>query len=414
MKKHITLSLIILSAVMTVNGKTVSENPVNESGTLYYFYPNGILPDDMEVPTYSLSDNHGEYPEGLSRVAILRGIDPRVNGGFLQNDINVPDFIEINGEYLYVAGVNNAFVNASCKNIFLPDGICRIESGSFMGVQSLEELTLPASLNYIGKNLFKGAKKLRTVRMRSIFPPECGVKTTSGNSITLHTGDALPDDIDVESLPFAHDNLTVYVPKGSLWIYSQHPCFKNIRLREYVAEFASPYCKEGDNANLFRLGRTGNFSLQLIDKGNGSPIKIPSEVYGLGYEMGRSMSEHPYTVTSIGGDAFSDSGIMELILPSTVQLIGDRAFTGLRLNSLFIPGSVHYIGSRAFSDSPAVRRVILNLPEDGTPFMCAEDAFHTTAEDAILYIDKSNKAFDPTVKPWCNFKEIRDISELYQ
>ncbi len=412
MKKIIFSALLILSAV-PLFGKIVEPSTENSSGILFYFYPNGILPDDLEVPTYNLIENNGDYPAELKKIAILRGIDPRVNGGFLQKDLSVPEFIEVDGEFIYVGGVNCAFINANCKNIFLPDGICRIESDSFMGAQLLEEVTLPASLTYLGSRTFLSAKGLKKIKMRSVLPPACEVKTDNGN-IILRIGDSLPENVDEKSLPISDKSILVYVPKGSKWVYQQHPCFANLRLMEYEPEYAAPYLKNGDSAARFKLGCTGNFSLQLIDKGNGSGENIPSEVFGEGYVLGISTAEHPYRVTSVAGNAFSNTGESNLIIPNTIELIGDKSFTGLKLNSLYIPSSVKYIGTRSFSDSPSVRRVILNLPKDGSKLFCAENAFAGTLTDAILYVDKNSGSIDLTQKPWCDFKEIRDISELSQ
>ena len=60
-----------------------------------------------------------------------------------------------------------------------------------------------------------------------------------------------------------------------------------------------------------------------------------------------------YSVTSIGGYAFSDcAGLTSVTIPSSVTSIGERAFYRCyNLTSITIPSSVTSIGSQAFDET---------------------------------------------------------------
>ena len=58
----------------------------------------------------------------------------------------------------------------------------------------------------------------------------------------------------------------------------------------------------------------------------------------------------PYTVTSIGDNAFSDcSSLNSITFPNSVKNIGDFAFGNTSLTSITIPKSVTSIGNGAFA-----------------------------------------------------------------
>lgn len=275
----------------------------------------------------------------------------------------------------------------------------------------MKTLTLPSSLTYIGQKACRGMKNIDAIYMRSIVPPVCAVATESGEAM-VGVGDGLPKGSKAESYAFEKGSYIIYVPKGSLWLYRQHPVFKTLRLAEYDMEMAVPaIATESDEAGTFQLGKTSNFELQLTGLGKGAPERIPGEVKGADYIMGISTSKHPYKVTSIQGGALSDGRIHQLIIPTTVEMIGDRALRGLRTTTLVVPSSVRYIGEGAFGENKSLHRVILHLPKEGK-LLCAPSAFGGSATDAILYVDKSTRAIDLTARPWSGFKEIRDISEI--
>ena len=108
---------------------------------------------------------------------------------------------------------------------------------------------------------------------------------------------------------------------------------------------ASAYdCKvDGIYYNLDSSSKTATVTYQSpSNRGYSGRVNIPSSV---------SYDGTSYSVTSIGGSAFSDCyGLTSITIPNSVTIIGSDAFANCRrLTSVTIPSSVTSIGSFAFS-----------------------------------------------------------------
>jgi len=104
--------------------------------------------------------------------------------------------------------------------------------------------------------------------------------------------------------------------------------------------------------------------------GPGGPVVIPEAVNGL---LVASIGQNaffdspltgvtiPSGVTSIGQDGFSGSSLASVTIPNSVTGIGQEAFAGCaNLRSVIIPGSITSFGSYAFSESGLTNVTILN------------------------------------------------------
>ena len=116
----------------------------------------------------------------------------------------------------------------------------------------------------------------------------------------------------------------------------------------------------GNNATLFR--KDGYWA--CVDGTIPENLIIPSLVY---------RGERPYTVTSIGDEAFKDCyGFASMTIPSSVTSIGNNAFSGCSsLTSITIPEGVTSIGLAAFSGCSGLTSI--TIPEKVT--IISDDAF---------------------------------------
>lgn len=405
----LTLSLAIALSAYSQTQRVVPSNILKWEDSEYILYPNGVLDALMATPAYMLEKNDkGLYPEIFDKVAIITGTYPGINTIFrLTNDFEIPESIEAVGKFYPVCGIRNAFESSTANTILIPDCVSRIEKWSFKDASSIEYLTLPASLNFVGEDSFVGMGGLKTVYCRTLMPPSVEVSDGVNNHIYT-VGDNYPVPDNYLGV-FGKNAVTVMVPKGSLWFYKQHPCFINVRLVEYNPEWVMPSLKNKETC--FKFHRVANFDLALMVGSTSIPSAIlNSELQGEDYVMEVSTSNYPYRLTQIGESALRSRNLNSVYLPKTIELIAANAFEDNVLSILKLPSCLKAIGPNAFANCK-IEKVVIENRYDNNDLLCAQNAFDNSVENAILYIDLMNPPVDTTALPWSSFKEIRDISE---
>ena len=120
----------------------------------------------------------------------------------------------------------------------------------------------------------------------------------------------------------------------------------------YYTDPSSRYYNDGRSS----VTGTATYSYTLDDAGNAvitgyngyaTALSIPSTIDG-------------YTVTKIGGSAFSNSGLRAVTIPDSVTIIGDSAFYNCKaLTSVSLPDSLTEIESGAFADCTGLTSVTI-------------------------------------------------------
>lgn len=389
-----------------LQAKYIEEHPIDVEGTNFYLYPNGILPDGVETPAYNIVTNNGLYPEAIEKVAVMRGKDPRINNPWLNDNVEVPEFVCLEGEFYRVMGIDGAFSSFKGKSVEIPDAVSYIGDNSFSHAESLEKLVLPASLKLIGENALTDMTGLKDLYFRSVVPPVCRVNI-NGTVVEVSALENSDIEIPAESALLKGTECYVYVPKGSRWAYSMHPCFKGMRLVEYEPEYVGASLAEGQQTGVSSYYCTGNLTLQQLL----TYSVFISQFYGIGYESGLSLAEHPYRITSIRGTGGSDIKVKKIALPRYLEMVCDNSLCGFSVEEIVIPASVRYIGQRSFENIKNLKSVALYTPESGEKIIVSKSAFSGSIGEVVLYVDKNTTSIDLTEAPWNKFKEIRDISE---
>lgn len=207
-----------------------------------------------------------------------------------------------------------AFVSSAVEEVILPDGLVKIDVGSFMDCASLESIDLPVGLESIGQAAFMG-----TGLKRIIVPASVG-------------------KIGYAALGYKDDEKTV---EGFTVIG-----YLNTAAQSYCSDYDTEY----DYSNDFDFMTVENYQRQLefealdsktsgdymyVTDENGvcitlctsidSKIEVPSEIEGK-------------PVTSIYQMAFSKCSSAEIVIPDTVTKIGEDAFSEY-LQTLTISGN---------------------------------------------------------------------------
>lgn len=110
-----------------------------------------------------------------------------------------------------------------CQVIILNNGLERIKKNAFTGCEKLAYISIPSSVQYIGKNVFSNCSVLETIVFES--PTPC----------TFDVGNIF--SFNVVSNVIKPITATIYVPKGSKDSYLEAcPCLKKHIVVEYEGE----------------------------------------------------------------------------------------------------------------------------------------------------------------------------------
>ena len=96
-------------------------------------------------------------------------------------DINIPTTVREIGD--------GCFYFSDIENITVPEGVTRIENGTFAYCYSLETLSLPSTISYIGSSVFCMDDAMTTLNISAPTPPTCDADAFdnySPSSLTLH------------------------------------------------------------------------------------------------------------------------------------------------------------------------------------------------------------------------------------
>ncbi|MGP1593200.1 MAG: leucine-rich repeat domain-containing protein [Prevotella multiformis] len=122
--------------------------------------------------------------KNLARVTVNEGTETIGKDAFLFSgleEIELPKTIRSIG--------SSCFYYTDLSRITLPEGITRLEDATFGACGSLESVTLPSTLTYIGNDIFAVYNtSLTDVSIYAPEPPTCaaGAFNTFDNSVTLH------------------------------------------------------------------------------------------------------------------------------------------------------------------------------------------------------------------------------------
>ncbi len=303
--------------------------------------PNGNVVDDLSGATYNILNGTRVIADDAFRNASNCGI----------TKIVLPNSVVSIGE--------DAFLEfKTLEQIVIPEGLEIISENAFCGCESLKTITIPESIDYIGEQAFYGCSSLENISL-----PDKGIEihldafcdtdyyTNSSNwtNECLYIGNHMVDfnlskteEIKIregtKSIVFSnlnYKNSKIYIPASVEKIfYSSH-----FHIKFFEVSDENPYFSSSDGV-LFDKQKT-----KLI----AYPVYKTAETYTV-----------PESVTEIVDYAFAYSTFLKKIeLPDGLNKIGEYAFSNSGLVSVVIPGSVDSISQRVFGDCIELRSVTI-------------------------------------------------------
>jgi hypothetical protein len=246
-----------------------------------------------------------------------------------------------------MAGTKLTKYNGSSKSVTIPNNVTSIEEYAFQENKSITSVTIPDSVTSIGWGAFNGCTNLASVSLgngvtsikhQAFYNCKSLTSITIPNSVTTinnnaFTGSGISSIIIPNSVTFLESNAFNGCNLNSITIGSgitsgiEKMAIFSISLTAINIDTGNPNYSSADgvlyNKNKtilvqYPLGKKGSFTIP------NSVIEIREAAF-IGSENLTSVTI-PDSVTNIGSQAFSGSGITGVTIPNSVKTIGLNAF----------------------------------------------------------------------------------------
>ena len=325
--------------------------------------------------------------------------------------------------------------------LVIPDGVTDIDDEAFIGCDTLESVTIPATCTYVGEYAFALCRNLATVNADiEVYNEETGewsgsVECEEGAFYGTAYMAAKPfrllmEEGDYEQVEYEYDEYgnLVYDDNGDPVVVGARTChYKDIYGYEgtcpaklvipedatYVARCAFAFAEEIEEvvlpADLDALCCWCEFfgcsNLRKVTLADGTPITkqngwdyywledafINTPIYDEGVFWGLIVpgcygDDHGFEIYDgcLEGYDWWGAGKPDVVeIPATVTEIGYRAFNGLRDAEIVVPGSVEYVSEEAFVNC---RNVLVTFLESTNPerwLYIEEGAFYECSDISV-------------------------------
>ena len=245
-----------------------------------------------------------------------------------------------------------AFKNSNLESVTLPSGLEEIAEEAF-SYNKLSAVTLPTQLKTLGDNAFSN-NNLKEVTLPSHLEV---------------LGTAFVDNSELSKITFSEGLKEI---RGAF--YSSLSAFSGTSIKSVVLP-----------KSLEKIGDGAFYDLKGL-----ANISIPENVTSIGneafYNTGLTSIDLPANLKTIGRFAFSGTKLKKVVLPSRVETIGDHAFSIDSLESVHIPRSLKSISSYSSTTSYIYDSQWSNVAWGEGIFSGAKNLKTVTFEDGISEI----------------------------
>lgn len=284
-------------------------------------------------------------------------------------------------------------IDSLCKNSIVnytvPEGVESLAPVAFLHTETLETVSLPASLHTLGRSAFGSCKNLKSVK----FASNGNLRTVEGtafygcynlSNMKLPAGIEYIGAYFAENTPYRNSvcsDVNGVIYDGEYLLDVHHSFRGNLEVREGTRLIAKDalilnpleglslpasleviccdyfgYNLPETNTNIYVSPENKAYTVDengvLFSKDKTVLIKFPVNTYT------KDSYTVPEGVLAIGGEAFKDAKLKQIIIPETVTTIGQGAIRSCQLlEQIVIPSSVISLEGQAFSDCIALKTV---------------------------------------------------------
>lgn len=299
----------------------------------------------------------------------------------------------------------------SCRQITsvsLPNTLNNIGRDAFEYCTSLTDITLPTSLTTIGTDAFYGCSKLHWKELPASLV-SIGDYAFSGCTIDSVS---VREDMELSDSPFANctiNIISVHTKVFGSW-FQNNTSIKKVYIGKEVetagSSFLSRHSLKGCSGIEMIKVDTANVTFDSREDCNAIIITATNTL-----DRGCNTSTIPKTVTSINRYAFEGcNGLTSIELPASLTSIGGSAFYGCTgLTSIELPASLTSIESSAFSNCTNIQNVVSHIRK---PFSIS--AFPTEVlSTATLTVPYGRTVLYRSASGW-NFQTIKEMEGTYE
>ena len=239
--------------------------------------------------------------------------------------VNIPNTVTSIG--------NHAFDQcAALESVNIPNSVTTIRDGAFMECAKLASIELPNSLERLENYAFGDCPSLTSVVIPSSVTFMDMPFADCTGLISIFSEIEEPFDMNVISFTYYDETTstrypltaTLYVPIGTKALYQAATGWNVLTMKNIGEEDPAVFVAESTNGieMLFKVTDEENKKCQI---GTGAGTAVWKNTTG---SVVLPMTVNGYTVTAIADNAFAETGISSVVIPSSIVSIGENAFKG--------------------------------------------------------------------------------------
>lgn len=253
----------------------------------------------------------------LSKIVMPETLN-EMGEGFLYDCPSVTEFTIPNG--IKKLGMN-AFINSSLKEIVIPDSVEEIDWYAFYCCHNLEKVTMSNSLLTLGGYAFSSCEKLKEISLPSTL-------TSVGDEIFAYCSSL--EKITIPFLGKLLDDDTSNIHLGMLFGQTEYDNSYKARPSSYGSYYYLPNSLKEVNVlggKLYSYVFAGCKSIEALSLGE-SVESLESNFISNCTNLTQLDLSNCKNLKEIGKNAFANSYITSLTIPSSVEVIKETAFKG--------------------------------------------------------------------------------------